>query len=317
MSEINSSSFNEDDQGNGNELYSKYEKISSFVDREFDDTVNEDEISKDINNDIDLYNRYQVELAIKNELHRRIISVTVPPELAAKINEGIRVYSKQLSGNFKLTQSQKVFERTNNLINEIKPEIYRTSLQQKKYFYAFAGTFAFLLFIFLLINFYNQSGNSHDEDLVSISHEIFDKIEKGEMKLQIETHDPQILENQLEKKCNFNVYVPDVKDATLLGGVFNEINGVPVAHFIHRKGNSIIYTFQTKRNEITDKPNEKDKLYLISEVRERLNKGENWFPCQQKHSKGNAAIWFKDDVLCSSISKMNFEQIHATLTDFR
>lgn len=135
MSEINSSSFNKDDQGNGNELYSRYEKISSFVDREFDDTVNEDEISKDINNDIDLYNRYQVELAIKNELHRRIISVTVPPELAAKINEGIRVYSKQLSGNFKLTQSQKVFERTNNLINEIKPEIYRTSLQQKKIFF--------------------------------------------------------------------------------------------------------------------------------------------------------------------------------------
>lgn len=324
MSEKNSNSLNKDDQGNGNEFNSKYEKISSYVDREFDSSIVESEIENQIKSDPDLSNRYNIELAVKNELQKRIKPVQVSTDLEAKINSGIENYSNRIKSKSSTASTvSKIQERTENLSQKINKENYRSSLQQKKYFYIFSGSFVILLLMFLSINFFNQSGHSsHEEDLVSISHNIFNQIERGEIAIQYETSDPRELEKLLSRGCRFKVYIPDVKDATLVGGVYNEINGVPVAHFIHKKDSAMIYTFQILMKDVTDSPEEKNKLYLLAEIKERVNKGENWFPCEQSNHGDNAAIWYhkdveKDEVLCSSVSKMNFEQIHSTLTDFR
>lgn len=321
MSENNSNSLNKDDQGNGNEIYSKYEKISSFVDGEFDSSLVKSEIEEQIKSNPDFNNRYNFERAVKNELQKRVKPVQVSPELAAKINSGIQSYSNRMKT--KSATTTKVQERTDNLSQKFNKENYRSSLQQKKYFYIFSGSFVILLLMFFAINFFNQPGHTlHEEDLVSISHNIFNQIERGEIPIQHVTNDPRELEKLLSRGCKFKVFVPDVKDAVLVGGVYNEINGVPVAHFVHKKGNTMIYTFQTLMKDVTDSKEEKNKLYLLAELKERVNKGENWFPCEQSNHGDNAAIWYhkdidKDEVLCSSVSKMNFEQIHSTLTDFR
>lgn len=316
MSEKNSNSLNKDDQGNGNESISKYEKISSFVDGEFDSSIEKSEIENQINSDSDLHNRYNIELAVKNELRKRVQPVAVSQELVAKINSKISNYSNQRKSQ--PSTADKVHQRTENLSQNLNKENYRKNLQQKKYFYIFSGSFVILLLMFLAINFFNQSGQGiQEEDMVTISHNIYNQIQNGEISIQYVTDNPRELESLLSRGCKFKVFVPDVKDAILLGGVYNEINGVPAAHFIHQKENTMIYTFQILKKDITDKPDEKNKLYLISDIQNKLSKGENWFPCEQSNHGDNAAIWYKDDVLCSSVSKMNFEQIHATLTDFR
>ncbi len=117
----------------------------------------------------------------------------------------------------------------------------------------------------------------------------------------------------MNKYLDFKVFVPDVKDAILIGGVCNEINGEKVAHIIHKKGNIYIYTLQASKKDVMTN---KDKIILCDKFKETVNEGTNWFPCS-KDQKRTVVIWFKDNVICASVAQMEPQEIVSTLTNYK
>ncbi|MEZ4824410.1 MAG: hypothetical protein R2942_19270 [Ignavibacteria bacterium] len=86
-----------------------------------------------------------------------------------------------------------------------------------------------------------------------------------------------------------------------------------IAHFVHKKGNIIIYTLQADKQEVL---NNLDKIILQDNFKENVKSGKNWFPCSKEPHK-TAVIWFKDNVICSSVADMEPKEISVVLSNYK
>lgn len=179
-----------------------------------------------------------------------------------------------------------------------------------KYVYILGGVFVVLIIFFIILNFFPGKSAYADNDFVAISRNIFDKLENGDMKMDLATSNASALENYFEDKTGYDVYVPDVKNAVLIGGVINEFQGQKIIYFVHRKNDKVICTIEANRTELF----KEDKLFLPENHKEKILNGMNWFPCMKSQTE-NAMIWHKDDIICTSVSKIEFTEIYATLTN--
>lgn len=278
------------------------EKITAYI----DGNLSKDELiefEKILKSDIDIYNRYQMELSVKNLLKSRIKKQETPQYVYQNIESAIN----------KEFESKLAKAKQSTALKDIK--VSKPQLNQRKYFYYFASAFAVLLILFVAINFNKTEINvPPDKDMVEQSIQIFDKINAGDIQIQFKTNNATDLEKFFKEKCDYEVFVPDVKDATLLGGVYNEMNGLKAVHFVHQKNNQLIYTLQLNKKDVVDKEN--PGIMLAGPLKEEILEGKNWFPCIKKHPD-NVMIWQKDDVVCTSVSKLNNDEIHTTLTNFK
>ena len=164
------------------------------------------------------------------------------------------------------------------------------------------------------INFFiKKSPALASNDLVAVSRNVFDKVISGEIPLQIKSNDARILADSMNKYLDFEVFVPDVKDAELVGGTCNEINGEKLAHIIHKKDNIFIYTLQGNKDHVMK---EGSKIVLCPAFMENVSKGINWFACL-KDENAVAVIWYKNGVICSSVAKMESKAIADLLTNYK
>jgi len=193
-------------------------------------------------------------------------------------------------------------------------ELYRRTVQSipKKYVYTISGVFIVLIIFFIILNVYYAGDMGSGNNFVTISRTIYDEIESGKTKMEYVTTNAKELENLLENKTDYDVFIHDVKNAVLVGGVCNEINGQQIVHFVYKKNNNVIYTLQASRPEIF----EGDNLVLSEDYKQKIINGNNWFPCMKKDIR-HAVIWYNDNVICSSVSKIPTNEIHATLSNFK
>ena len=112
-----------------------------------------------------------------------------------------------------------------------------------------------------------------DNDFVAISRNIFEKLEEGKMKMDLATNDASALEIFLENETGYDVYVPDVKNAVLIGGVINEFQGQKIIYFVHRKNNKVICTLEANRTELF----KEDRLFLPENHKKSILKSVTWF----------------------------------------
>ena len=59
-----------------------------------------------------------------------------------------------------------------------------------------------------------------------------------------------------------------------------------------------------------------DKLMLREHHKDDIVKGENWKPCAPIEGD-NIVVWYRDGVVCSSVSKIAPQQIASVLTSYK
>lgn len=286
---------------------SDYELVTGYIDNQL--TQEEKNHTQYlIDSDNDFYNRYIFEKSVKDILHKHNQRIDTPVYLYKNIGKEIDDYVTSARRS-KIINSDSYSAPTYFSHHDAN----KSNLRK----YLLYSSFAFVVLIglaFLLNNFLKNNPLFKEDDFVSVSRNVFDKIESGDVKIQHKCNNAKELADTMNKYLDFKSFVPDVKDATLVGGVCNEIQGEKVAHIIHKKGNVIIYTLQANLKEVMS--NEENKIILSDPYKENVQKGKNWFPCN-KDKKRTAVIWFRDNVICSTVAELDSQEISSVLTNYK
>ncbi len=228
-------------------------------------------------------------------------------------------FEKGFTVNFR--KHVKKSQPSEDVIRKIKSTIDTETIRRKELLvkqkehkspaYMYLYPIAAVLVLFLGYYIFN-SLNSGNSDFVHLSHDIFTQFENNEIQLQHLNSNAPELQKILSKAAGFSVYVPELKDAVLIGGTVNEHNNAKVAHFIYRKNDKLIYTMQMDRKDLMDE----DKLVLHKNHRQEIADGHNWIECE-KNNNDCTVIWFRNGVICSSVSKLDAKEIAFVLTNYK
>ncbi|MCB0728484.1 MAG: hypothetical protein KDD00_13555 [Ignavibacteriae bacterium] len=291
-----------DNNETGNDSESRYEFITAFIDDEIKDPQEKKKAEDLINSNNDFYNRYLSEKYIKEKLRSSIPQIETPVYLYKNIGEQIDQYIK------KSTIPEPAIPDSMIQANDLSKSHLKRNL-----IYASFAFVALILFSLFLNSYFKNNPDFQENDLVAVSRKVYDRVIDGKTELHFKSGDPKQLSDTMNKYLDFKVFIPDVKDATLIGGDCEEINGEMIAHFVHKKGNIIIYTLQADKQEVL---NNLDKIILQDNFKENVKSGKNWFPCSKEPHK-TAVIWFKDNVICSSVADMEPKEISVVLSNYK
>ncbi len=308
MSDTNKSNPR-DNLGSKSPEVHKYELLTAYIDNELREPKELEEIETRIKIDPDLHNRYLFEKLTKQRLRSSNKDKGAPQYLRQNIENDIANYIKLTSANHERTAIQTAASHKQRIHKYDDP---KSNL--KRYFMFGIAVFVLLIISAFAINFFiKKSPTLASNDLVAVSRNVFDKVISGEIPLQIKSNDARILADSMNKYLDFEVFVPDVKDAELVGGTCNEINGEKLAHIIHKKDDVFIYTLQGNKDHVMK---EGSKIVLCPDFMENVSKGINWFTCL-KDENAVAVIWYKNGVICSSVAKMESKAIADLLTNYK
>ncbi|MEO8665010.1 MAG: hypothetical protein ABI462_05890 [Ignavibacteria bacterium] len=307
MSDLNSNNPGKSMDNSGSNPYNiqDFELVSAYIDSEIKDEKEKQRIKDLIDTDNNYYNRYIFEKLAKQNLKKRSPRIETPVYIYKNIGTAIDQYIQKASVPTAIAtpEIRSYTEQLNTQKSNLKRNLIYSS-------------FAFVLLIavaFLFNSILKKNPDLRENDLVSVSRNIFDKVESGQVKLQYQTNDANALSDSMNKSLDFKVFIPDVKDAILIGGVCNEINGQRVAHIIHKKGDTLIYTLQASLKDVMLN---KDKIILCDEFKENIRNGENWFPCTKDKNR-SVVIWVKENVVCSTVAAMDYRDIAVILTNYK
>lgn len=308
MGQNNTNSEKNDSSLNSHDMK---ELISALLDNEISEAEKE-KIHSLLESENDFKNRYEVEKAVKMEVKKRVTRIETPQYVYQNIQTSINSYTEKISAIHADRNTDGISGQP-SYVNAQKTSVNRP----RNYMYLF-GSVAVVLILFFFATNYIFTGEEIPDDvnLVELSRGVFEKVETGDVKIQYATNDAKELEKFFDEKLNYKVFVPDVKDAVLIGGVYNVMNGKRAAHFIHKKGDTLIYTLQVCKKDILDDANK--ELMLTGDMKENVMEGKNWLHCPKRFGgRENIILWHKDDAISSSVSKMEPDQIHAVLTNFK
>ncbi|MEP7147114.1 MAG: hypothetical protein ABI792_08910 [bacterium] len=294
-----------DNSGSNSNANLDYLLISAYIDGEIKSEEEEQRIKKLINSDSNYYNRYIFEKLTKDTFHKRFSKIDTPIYIYKNIGKALDEYIQ------KSTVSKKSVTSDVRIYSEhLKSQ--KSNLKRNLIY----SSFAFILLIavaFLFNNILKTNPDLRDNDLSSVSRNVFDKLQSGQVKLEYQSNNAKTLSDSMNKNLDFKVFIPDVKDAVLMGGVCNEINGQKVAHIVHKKGDTLIYTLQANLKELMFN---KDKIILCDEFKENISEGKNWFPCLKDKNR-STVIWVKGNVVCSTVAAMDYKDIAVILTNYK
>jgi len=242
----------------------KYESITAYVDNEIKDEHEKEKILKLIQSNPDFHNRYIFESLIKETYRQRLKRIDTPVYVYKKIGQQIDDYIKKSS--------------TSNLTSRISPDIYSQQINASKsnlkrnLIFSSIAFLLLMLTVFGLKDYLTSNSDFNENDLVSVSRNIFDKVQSGQVNPQYKSSNAKQLADSMNKNLDFIVFIPDVKDAVLVGGVCNEINGEKLAHIIHQRGNVTIYTLQASKKHVMTNS---DKITLSDTFKGYINEGRN------------------------------------------
>lgn len=246
----------------------------------------------------------EIEKATKSLLKNRLKNVEPPSNMLQNIHTGIdEVYAS----------AKRTSATTGNTITSSiqKPE----KNFSRYYLYSIAAAAIILVVVSFKI-LKNPGTIPANKNYETVSRNIFNQIEKGDVKVQYATKDPKELQKYFDGKTDFKVYIPDIKDAELVGGMVNEVEGQKLVHFVHKcKDGNLIYTMQGCKTATM----KSDHLALDEPCMQRIQEGKNWFEtnCGKGDSKDNMVLWSKDDCVCTSVSKEEPAMITAVLNSVK
>lgn len=147
----------------------------------------------------------------------------------------------------------------------------------------------------------------NDVILQSISN--YQAVLKGEFTPQVVSDRPERVRTFFDGKTEFPVFVPEMKECILVGGIVNDFHGMRLAHVVYKHGQQTIYLYQACRESVM----KGDKLQLSSEAKSDLER-TGWHCCTAPDGAA-IVLWTHGKTLCAAVSAMKGDHLRAHLLD--
>lgn len=299
------------------------ELLTSYVDNQYIDSESKQKVQNLINENTGVWKKYHSEKLTKEFLTAKFPLRDVPPHLAQKINDSIDsvissigIKNPNNSGllHHPIKDSSNFLEYFGKIISQ------KTSIGSIRIPRYAVGAFTMLLLFLIgmiinnslkpkILNPYIASGSENSVMVQAVNN--FHKILKGDIKPQVKSNDAKIVNNYLRDRVNFNVFIPDIEEFELMGGISNEHAGEKVVHLMYSSGNKIIYIYETGSTSF--KP---DKLELPEPVHQQIRR-ENYYMCDEVDENDcTLMMWFSGDVLCASVSNVPKQKMYSTFSHY-
>ena len=146
-------------------------------------------------------------------------------------------------------------------------------------------------------------------DIVDQSVANYEEAVNGRMVPQVVSDRPDNVRTYFQGKTGFPVFVPSMRECTLVGGGVDEYRGMHLAHVLYRHGRQLIYLYQACRASVM----EGDTLALSCEARSDLDR-TGWH-CSTAPDGAAIVLWVRGRTICAAVGRMNGEHLMAHLAE--
>lgn len=228
---------------------------------------------------------YEAELFTRNFIRQRMRMVRTPGAVAAAIVD--RLASERT------TRPPAVFQRGS-------PSVYRS---------VFAAA-AIIAAVYLLSGprFADDAMFPYiNEDVFAQSIVTYAGVMGGQMKPDVESAHPDVLQAFFSGKTSFPVRVHTVRDFTPIGAMLHQSGGVPLAQVLYNGAGTTVYMYQTCWQTVQDGR----KLQLPAHILSTLRNGMTYV---EENADGQTMVlWTEGRTLCGAVADMRKQDLLAHL----
>jgi hypothetical protein len=228
---------------------------------------------------------YEAELSTRNFVRQRMTMVRMPGSVAATIVD--RLASERTAG-------------TPARFPRWTPSVYRSVV-------AVAAVLAAVFLIASPGSIDDPSFPSMREDVFAQSIVTYAGVVGGQMKPDVESARPDVLQSFFTGKTSFPVRIHTVRDFTPIGAMLHESGGVPLAQVLYNAGNTTVYMYQTCWQTVQDGR----KLQLPAHILSTLRTGSLYV---EENTDGQTMVlWTEGRTLCGAVANMQKQELLAHL----
>lgn len=298
------------------------EFLTSYIDGQINDPDTDKQLKSIIESNELISKKYRTELLTRNLFRTRLASKELPASTVLKVNNSINDLIKSAAGKHAVVSHVSTadiytvgfFEYFKRLISA--PFTVRNVAVPR---YAFA---VILIIIIIGAGLLMRTSNTELNPYISTGSEKsvmvqamknFHKILAGDIKPEMQSSDKNQVKDFVKSKTNFEAYVPDISDYVLEGAACDEYKGQKLAHLVYKSGREIIYIYETQVNSIHCK-----ELELPEPVHYDILK-DKYYMCDKVDANGDCTmiVWYKDNVVCASVSTMPKQRMFSSFTSFK
>jgi hypothetical protein len=137
----------------------------------------------------------------------------------------------------------------------------------------------------------------------------YEAVLSGTIVPQVVSDRPENVRTFFRGKTGFPVFIPAMKECTLVGGSINDYHGMRLAHVLYKHGLQYIYLYQACRESVM----KGDTLHISREARNDLDR-TGWHCCTAPDGAA-IVLWVRGRTLCAAVAPMNSEHLMAHLAE--
>lgn len=300
------------------------EHITSYIDNEDKDSDTHRKVYEMISYDELTFKKYRSELLTKEIFRTRLQTANLPASTFNRISNSIdgliqnAIEHKSIKG----VREDLIADYGKNFISYLI-KLLTTPVRFKG---IAVPRYAFSLIILLVIVgaviLINNQGkhiplnpyitNGTDKSVMVQAVNNFHKILSGEIKPEMQSSNCREVSSYLKDKLKYDVYVPQINDYSLIGASGNDYNGEKLAHLVYSSGDEILYIYETQSKSVNH-----TCLDLPDPVHNEIVK-QKFYMCDKVDANNCCMfLWYKDNLLCASVSTMPKQDMYSTLTSLK
>jgi hypothetical protein len=300
------------------------EHITSYIDNEDPDSEIHRKVYEMISYDELTFKKYRSELLTKEIFRTRLQTADLPESTLARISNSIDglIQNAIERKSSKDVEEESEGDYNNNFISYLI-KLLATPVSIKG---IAIPRYAFSLVILILIVgaviFINNQGkniplnpyitNGTDKSVMVQAVNNFHKILSGEIKPELRSNNANDISTYLRGKLKYDAYIPQISNYNLMGATGNDYNGEKLAHLVYSSGDEILYIYETQTKSINH-----TCLDLPDPVHNEIIK-ERYYMCDKVDANNCCMfLWYKDNLLCASVSTMPKQQMYSTFTSLK
>ncbi|HTY57285.1 MAG TPA: zf-HC2 domain-containing protein [Bacteroidota bacterium] len=178
-----------------------------------------------------------------------------------------------------------------------------------------AFVFSFALIVYLFSRHAAQessveaAGFLSGSDIVHQSAANYEAVLRGEIVPQILSDRAENVRTYFNGKTEFPVFIPSMRECTLVGGIVNDYHGMRLAHVLYRHGRQMIYLYEACRESVM----KGDTLHLSRAAKSDLER-TGWHCCTAPDGAA-VVLWVRGRTLCAAVAPMNSDHLMAHLAE--
>jgi anti-sigma factor RsiW len=177
---------------------------------------------------------------------------------------------------------------------------------------AFVLAFAIVVYVFTRhtpADGVETAGFVSGSDIVGQSASSYEEMLKGRVAPQMVSESADNVRTYFRGKTGFPVYIPAMKECTLVGGSVSEYHGMRLAHVIYRHGLQFISLYQACRESVM----KGDTLHLSAQAKNDLDR-TGWHCCTGPDGEA-VVLWVRGKTICAAVAPMKSDHLMAHLAE--